>query len=229
MIVGDGEVRYRRTMANAVWRFGPFTLDERRGELRHGSETVDVMPKVFTLLVYLVRHRDRLLTKEELLDAIWPDTHVAEGSLARTITNLRQALGDHADEPLYVETVARRGYRFVAAVEESAAAAASPFCLVHEQRVYPLTFGENLLGRDPHSAVPIASAGVSRRHATITVTATTVTLADVGSKNGTMVSGQRIAEPVPLHEGDEIRLGPLLFVFTSKPAAQSTVTEISGV
>ena len=216
-------------MADGLCRFGPFVLDARREELRRDGETIHLTPKVYALLVYLVAHSQRLVPKEELLDAVWADTHVAEGSLARTMTSLRQALGDPASGPLYIETVARRGYRFIAAVEElehAPEAEESSYCLVHERRVYRLRRGQNILGRDDDSAVPIASFAVSRRHAAIVVTADGATIADLRSKNGTTVAGKRVTEPVPLREGNEIRLGPLVFLFTSCPEARSTVTEI---
>ena len=213
-------------MAPVLYRFAPYVLDTRREELRRGRETVHVTPKVFALLAYLVEHRDRLVPKEELLDAIWADTHVAEGSLARTVTSLRQTLGDEAGEPRFIETVSRRGYRFIAAVEEVAEAGESPYYLVQGRRVFRLRIGENILGRAEESVVPISSFAVSRRHAAVAVTGTGATLIDLGSKNGTMVAGKRITEPVPLREGDEIRLGAEVLFFTSRPHAPSTVTEI---
>lgn len=209
-------------MMDRLQCFGPFTLDRRAGELRRDGTKVDLMPKMFALLAYFLDHPGRLILKEELLDTLWRDTHVAEGSVTRTVANLREALGDRADEPLYIETVTRRGYRFMAAVEETSV---SPYALVHEHRVYPLRKGDNLLGRAEESVVPIVSPLVSRRHAIVCVTAGGATLHDLGSKNRTSIGNVQVAEPVPLHDGDEIRLGPLTFTFVTRGRTASTITD----
>jgi hypothetical protein len=162
-------------------------------------------PKDYALLAYLVEHRDRLVPKEELLDAVWPETHVAEGSLARAIANVRRALGDDPHEPRYIRTAARRGYRFIAA---DAAMAPSLFVLVHDGRMFSLRLGENILGRADDSVVPIASPAVSRRHALITATETEAVLKDLGSKNGTSVDGRRVYHSVSLRKGRPFGLAP---------------------
>jgi Tol biopolymer transport system component/DNA-binding winged helix-turn-helix (wHTH) protein len=78
---------------------------------------VAVEPKTFEVLRYLITHRDRLVTKEELLDAVWKDTFVTPNVLTRAVAQMRKALGDDAFEARYIETVAKRGYRFIALVE----------------------------------------------------------------------------------------------------------------
>lgn len=212
-------------MAHLLYRFGPYALDMAREELQRDGQMIHVMPKVFALLAYLIEHRDRLVAKEELLDAIWADTHVAEGSLTRTITNLRQVLGDEAGEPHFIQTVPRRGYRFVGAVDEvETTSGRSPYALIHEHRRWRLRIGTNLLGRTAESTVPITSGAVSRRHAIIEVTATSATIRDLGSKNGTRVAGKQLTGPVPLHVGDEIHLGPLMFHFVASRDSQRTIT-----
>ena len=215
-------------MAPRIRPFGPYTLDLDRGELRRGEEIVGLMPKDYALLVYLVEHRDRLVTKEELLDAVWPDTHVADGSLARAIANVRRALGDDSHEPRYIRTLARRGYRFIAGGEDDATApSASPFGLVCEGTMFTLRMGENILGRGSESLVPIASPAVSRRHAIVTATVTGAVLRDLGSKNGTLVDGRRVREPVTLREGEKICLGPIVLLFRAAAQDRSTVTEVT--
>jgi DNA-binding winged helix-turn-helix (wHTH) protein len=84
--------------------------------VKRGGSRVDIEPKVFDVLRFLLTHRDRLVTKEELLDGVWPGTFVAPNALTRAVAQLRKALGDDADEPRYIETVAKRGYRFIAPV-----------------------------------------------------------------------------------------------------------------
>jgi DNA-binding winged helix-turn-helix (wHTH) protein/tetratricopeptide (TPR) repeat protein len=101
-----------------AYLFGEFELDTEAFELRRRGVVVEVQPKVFDLLRFLVEHAGRIVSKQELLDEVWPDEHVSESALAFSLTHVRKALGQPkgADAPL--ETVHRRGYRFVAEVRE---------------------------------------------------------------------------------------------------------------
>ena len=96
--------------------FGDVYVDFGRMTVTRGGTSVDIEPKVFDVLRFLVANRDRVVTKEELLDGLWRDTFVAPNALTRAVAQLRKALGDDADQPRYVETVAKRGYRFIAPV-----------------------------------------------------------------------------------------------------------------
>ncbi|HET8676998.1 MAG TPA: transcriptional regulator, partial [Blastocatellia bacterium] len=93
-----------------VWEFGLFCLNEAERVLLRGGEPVALTPKVFDTLVALVERSGHLVEKAELIDRLWPDTFVEEGTLTRNISDLRKALG----EEKYIETVPKRGYRFVA-------------------------------------------------------------------------------------------------------------------
>ena len=97
------------------WTFGPFALDPANACLWRGTEAVALSPKVFDVLHYLVQHPDRLVTKDELLDAVWPETAVTDAVVRVTIGALRKALDDTAP-PRFIATVPRRGYRFLASV-----------------------------------------------------------------------------------------------------------------
>jgi DNA-binding winged helix-turn-helix (wHTH) protein/tetratricopeptide (TPR) repeat protein len=108
--VGDPE-------AGRAYRFGPFQLDVRERRLSRGTEVIPLRLKVFDTLRVLVENAGRLVTKQELLDAVWPDTAVEENNLNHNVSVLRKALGDKATGQQYIETVPRVGYRFVAAVE----------------------------------------------------------------------------------------------------------------
>ena len=102
-----------------VFRFGPFTLDGRSGELRKGPTRVRVPDQSIAILKELLRSPGELVTREALRERLWPpDTHVDfEAGLNAAVRRLREALDDSADAPRYVETLPRRGYRFIAALE----------------------------------------------------------------------------------------------------------------
>jgi DNA-binding winged helix-turn-helix (wHTH) protein len=97
--------------------FDGLVLDSDRFALRRADEVVHVEPQVFEVLAYLVTHRDRVVTKEELLDAVWRDRFVSESALTSRIKAARQAVGDDGSAQRLIRTVHRRGYQFVAPVE----------------------------------------------------------------------------------------------------------------
>jgi DNA-binding winged helix-turn-helix (wHTH) protein len=104
--------------------FSPFRLDTvnqclwRRRETAQ-DERILLSPKAFAVLRYLVEHAGRLVTQEELLEAAWPETHVQPEVLKSRIFEVRSALGDRPKTPRFIETLPRRGYRFIAAIRDS--------------------------------------------------------------------------------------------------------------
>ena len=104
-------------MADAGYRFGPFHLDVRERRLSRGGEVIPLRLKVFDTLLVLVENAGRLVTKQELLDRIWPETTVEENNLNHNVSVLRKALGEKATGQQYIETVPRVGYRFAALVD----------------------------------------------------------------------------------------------------------------
>src|SRR5262245_59463895 len=88
-------------------------------QVRRAGQDVALEPKAFDVLRFLIEHRDRLVTKDELLDHVWRDTFVTPNALTRAVAQLRKALGDEAREARIVETVAKRGYRFIAPVTDT--------------------------------------------------------------------------------------------------------------
>jgi predicted ATPase/DNA-binding winged helix-turn-helix (wHTH) protein len=134
--------------------FPPFRLDPgnqclwRRTEAGD-DERIRLTPKAFAVLQYLVKHAGRLVTHDELLEAVWPETYVQPEVLKNHIFDVRRALGDRAKQPRFIETLARRGYQFIAAVREDDAAdpAAPP-----RRHGLPLTNlpapASDLIGRD---------------------------------------------------------------------------------
>ncbi len=105
------------SMPGASYRFGPFLGDRTSYRVLRGTEPLALTPKLLDLLFHLLDHPGTLITKEELFDALWPGANVTENALAQAVSELRQALGDDAAAPQFIKTVARRGYRFIAAVE----------------------------------------------------------------------------------------------------------------
>lgn len=98
--------------------FGEFLLDEENELLSRGPEAVALRPKVFAVLKYLLNHPGQLITKQQLLDAVWPDTYVGDAVLKDSIRQLREALGDDVKSPRFIETAHRRGYRFIGQVKQ---------------------------------------------------------------------------------------------------------------
>lgn len=99
-----------------VYQFDPFEVDDREFRLSDAGTPVQLEPKVLRLLVYLIENRNRLVRKQELLDAVWPDAMVTENALTRAVGLLRKALGEDSQVPRYIETVPTQGYRFIANV-----------------------------------------------------------------------------------------------------------------
>jgi len=100
--------------------FGAFQLDLRDERLWCGPEVVRLPPKPFAVLACLVTQAGRLVTKDALLAAVWPDTVVSEDVLTATMRQLRRVLGDQSRPPQFIETVHGRGYRFIAPVQAPA-------------------------------------------------------------------------------------------------------------
>jgi DNA-binding winged helix-turn-helix (wHTH) protein len=103
------------------FEFGPFQLDLNDRLLTRAGEVISLRPKATEILVRLVTNAGQLIKRDELLKEVWPDTFVEESNLSQTIFTLRKALGDDRSEPRYIETVPRRGYRFIAAVRDDEA------------------------------------------------------------------------------------------------------------
>src|SRR5213080_2678845 len=113
-------------LSSPQWVFGPFRLDPDHACLWCEAQAIALPPKAFAVLHYLVTHPDRLVSKDELLDAVWPDTAVSDAVVRVAIGALRKVLGDMAQTPRFIATVPRRGYRFLAPVEQYPSVAPVP-------------------------------------------------------------------------------------------------------
>ena len=105
---------------------GPFRVDLRDESLWHGAEALHLRPKMFAVLRYFVTHPGHLVTKEELLAAVWPESVVHEAALSICISQLRRVLQDDPQAPRFIATVHRRGYRFIAALTAAEAPMTAP-------------------------------------------------------------------------------------------------------
>lgn len=99
------------------YEFGRFRLDTGERVLRRDRELVPLTPKVFDILLALVERGGHIVEKDDLMKRVWPDTFVEEGNLTQNVSMLRKALGENPGSPQFIETVARRGYRFVASIK----------------------------------------------------------------------------------------------------------------
>jgi len=219
-------------------RFGDFSLDRDRRLLSRGDEPVALARKAFEFLDVLVSERPRALSKEQIRDRVWPKTVVSESTLNGLVGELRAALGDDAHAPRYIRTVHAFGYAFVAEVSNEAATPPPPTSsvsrssalltarLLWEDRLIPLSPGENVLGRDEDVNVRIDAPSVSRRHARIVIAVgKPATVEDLGSKNGTWVGGRRLdGGATPLEDGDALRLGKIELLFLDSKEKGSTQT-----
>ena len=121
--MGDINKDRESNLAGAnLYRFGEFALDSRKRTVSRAESPVSLTPKAFDVLLFLVRNPNRLVTKEELLQAVWGDTFVEEGNLTQYISHLRKALVDNSEDNRLIVTIARKGYQFTADVTVAAAA-----------------------------------------------------------------------------------------------------------
>ena len=94
-----------------LYEFGPFRVDPQREILLRAGEPVPLAPKTFQILLVLVRHSQQVVTKDDLMKAVWPDTFVEEANLSRNVFMLRKALGESPQDRRYIVTVPGQGYR----------------------------------------------------------------------------------------------------------------------
>ena len=140
-----------------LYSFDEYELDLQRYELRYAGKRVKLEPQVFNVLVYLIQQHDRVVTKEELLEQLWPGRFVSEASLTSRLMAARRAIGDRGREQRLIQTVHGRGYRFIAPVEERSTEAAgrTPSELPHLRSLHSIE-------RAPHDLPAALPNTVSR-------------------------------------------------------------------
>lgn len=197
-----------------TYRFGPFRLVPDQRRIERDGIPIALTPKAFDLLVTLVQHRTRALSKDEILALVWSGSLVEEGNLAQQVLLLRRALAGAGD---CVATVPRHGYRFVASVseehEDANALDKSPHCIVWDRREYPLREGITVIGRAEDADLRIPLPSLSRHHARVVVRGLKATLEDLGSRHGSWRGSMRVRDCIELSGGDEIRLGTATLVY----------------
>ena len=209
------------------WCFGEFVLDDAARQLSLSGKPVHLTPKALELLEFLVERRPRAVSKSDLSERLWPDTHVTEANLPVLVHEVREALADDPHDPHWVRTVARFGYAFCGDARGSRPRAEDEDDVPWDCRILwggreiLLRPGENVLGRTHDAAVWIDDSSVSRRHAIVRVSPEGATLEDAESRNGTFRRGRRVDGPVSLEDGDEFVLGGVLLTFRVIPRRDS--------
>jgi DNA-binding winged helix-turn-helix (wHTH) protein len=217
----------------ADFRLGDWLVQPRLDRMACGGAEIHLRPKLMDLLVFLAQHAGEVVSKAEILEGIWAKHFMAESVLSGLMAELRRTLGDDAHKPRFIETVPKRGYRLVVPVEpvggdDTPTGAGAACVLIVAGRRVPLGEGEHLIGRAPDVAVHVDSTDVSRHHAKVVVHEGCATIEDLGSKNGTFVGKERVAEPRALRNGDQVRVGGVLIVFRVPRCIQSTVSIEDG-
>ena len=180
----------------------------------------------------LIARRPHAVSKADIRKHLWPDTFVSESSLPSLVSEVREAIVDHRRKPGLLRTVHGFGYAFQSERGVPAAAAAVPAptapdaWLLGSTAEVALRPGENILGREGEGIV-VKSSTVSRRHARLIVDVNGALLEDLGSKNGTFVNDRRVAGPMPIVDGDQVRIGSLLFTFRMAQGTETTETQSS--
>src|SRR5215475_8532423 len=145
-----------------LYYFYNYTLDEARRELRRTGQLVSVEPKVFQVLLYLLEHRDRVVSKEELLEQCWPETFVSEAALTRCLTKLRKVVQAERTAPPVIKTLHGQGYRFVADVTLLPPASSLPASLPSSEPA-----SESQVCLEPLAPVREALPAAERRQLTV--------------------------------------------------------------
>jgi DNA-binding winged helix-turn-helix (wHTH) protein len=209
-----------------IARFGAVTFDSaRRQVMRENGEPLHLTPKAFDLLALLIDEAPRVVHKSEIHEHLWPGIFVTDATLVGLVKELRRALQDRDSGSPLIRTSHGVGYAFCGALEKSRVPRSSQeHWIVGAGVRFPLSEGENLIGRDPASAVWLDVAGVSRRHARIVVHNQRAELEDLGSKNGTMLRDEPTTSRTLLRDGDSIRIGPARITYRLTESGMSTET-----
>jgi DNA-binding winged helix-turn-helix (wHTH) protein len=207
---------------------GDIRVDADARVISSTAGVVHLTRKAFDLLLLLLENRPNAVSKEQIYARVWPDTFVAESSLQSLIHEIRQGIDAPEGRHSWIRTIHGIGYSFcgevfVSSVGSVASGLEHPAAwLVAGSIRVPLREGENIVGRDTAELLQFEAPTISRRHARIVI-GESITLEDIGSKNGTWVQDTRVTAPHGLSDGDVVKLGSATFTF--RLARQSKPTE----
>src|SRR5262249_46386357 len=197
-------------------RFEQFIVDSDARQLLDDGKEVHLSTKAFDLLCLLLARRPNVVGKDDLLQKVWPDSHVVEANLNVLVGEVRRALADHAQTPRFIRTVHGVGFAFCGSAAEVEKSATGMHCwLVGRDRNFVLSEGDNVIRRDPSCSVYIDDPDVSRRHALIRIDSIRkrALLEDLESTNGTLLGRSAVKAPKPLANGDVIHVGSVELKF----------------
>jgi DNA-binding winged helix-turn-helix (wHTH) protein len=202
------------------------TFDSDTRQLWRRGKEVALSPKAFELLALLIARRPNAVSKADIRAHLWPDTFVSDSNLPSLVSEIREAIADRRRKPALLRTLHGFGYAFHgdAPPPHALDSDAPNGWLIGTAAEVALFEGENVIGREGEGVILVKSSTVSRRHARIQVDGTGGTVEDLGSKNGTYVNDRRVDGPTPVADGDQVRIGSLLFTFRRPQPAQSTET-----
>ena len=212
-----------------TYAFGAIRVDADARVISGTAGLVHLTRKAFYLLLLLLENRPNAVSKEQIYARVWPDTFVAESSVQFLIHEIRQAIDDPGGKQSWIRTIHGIGYSFcgedlVTRMGAVASGVEHPAAwLVSGSIRVPLREGENIVGRDTAELFQCEAPTISRRHARIVIIGESITLEDVGSKNGTWLEDERLTAPHVLADGDVVKLGSATFTF--RLARQSKPTE----
>jgi len=211
------------------YTFRDLSFDGASRQVVRGGQEIRLTRKAFDLLSMLIERRPDAVSKEDIHARVWPDTFVSEITLHSLVSEIRSAIGDETNHPIFIRTVHGFGYAFICPADEPShpptpARRRVRGWLIWEAERLQVLDGENLFGRGDPDVVELPSTTVSRRHARIAFDEEPW-IEDLGSKNGTFVGDRQVTTRVRLADGDHVRLGSLLLTFRLARSADATSTQ----
>src|SRR5688572_12681023 len=174
------------SLGKHLYRFGEFTLDAKQKVVLHEGKPLLLAPKVLETLLTLVQNGGRIIEKEELMARLWPDTFVEESNLTYCIVQLRKTLGDEARHPSYIETIPKRGYRFIVDVEEVSSEAVASIAVLPFLDLSPDRdqdhFCEGLADELINTLASLPNLQVASRTSSFRFKSTTLDIREVGQR-----------------------------------------------
>lgn len=209
------------------YHFGSCIVDADRRRVFRGGLEVHVSPRGLALLLALLDGRPRALSKDHLLETLWPGTFVSETNLPTLVNEIRHAIGD-ARPWRHLRTVHGYGYAFDGAVRVDEECTGPParrprWALVGKTGEMPVPEGEHVIGRGRDAQIVVEGALVSRRHAVVIASGGTLAIQDLGSRNGTLIGTAPVVGRRALVNRDVVWIGPHAFRVVDLEAVEETL------